>query len=188
MSEFLSFKEKDKLFDLEFLKKNCLEIHAFGLGFIQIKLSFHHRLHIYCPDVKVTSGEEEVHDHRYDFKSEILRGEIENLIYDINEGDTHLIHFENCRPEKLEKTKEPRPCTLKFSHSFLLKEGSSYVLDKDLLHKVRAKYAITFLTRKNPEKDLARVIQKKEEELICPFSVNLPESELWRLVERELKR
>lgn len=186
MNQNLSPYKLEELFDVEFLKKNALEIHAFGLGFIQIKLSPHHRLHIYCPEVKITTTDEEVHDHRYSFLSHVLKGKLEHSSYALVEGETHLLTYESCKKDI--KIETPLTLTgLKLLESFTLSQGSSYFLHKDTLHQVKAEHTVTFLIRETPSKDLARVIFKKEKQPTCPFSSDLDKELLWKIVERELK-
>lgn len=60
--------------NIDYLKKNHTKIHGFGLGFIQIKLGEVFRLHIYTKEIALTTQDEEIHNHRYDFKSTVLKG------------------------------------------------------------------------------------------------------------------
>lgn len=172
---------------LDYLKRNCVKIHSFGLGFIQIKLNDKERVHVYCPEVVVTTDEEEIHDHRYGFTSKIIKGSLTNIIYGLDMSkDTHLISFESCDPNRPVHNTEKIPCGIKEILAFTVNEGSVYSLDKDTLHRVKADRCITYLIRETPSKDVARVVSEKNKKLVCPFSVNKDEETLWKLVEREL--
>lgn len=168
-----------------YVKANAVKIHSFGLGFIQIKLSDNERIHVYCPEVNITAGEEEVHDHRYDFHSMILKGKLTNKIYRIVDGDDFLVTYENCSPIKAPKTVSPLPCNLKLLSSSEMTKGSGYFMEKDTLHRVETERCITHLKLGPKEKTMAKVIHKKGEAIICPFSANMDEAKLWELVERE---
>lgn len=173
--------------DLKFLKENCKMIHSFGLGFIQIKLNDTQRVHVYTPKVKITTHPEEVHDHRYDFTSEIIKGSLTNEIFQIVQGDDFVLTEENCSPNKNAKmVPKKTPCGVKLISSATMETGSKYFMDKDTLHRVETNRCITFLTRESTLKDFAKVIYPKNVELSCPFSVNKPEDELWKIVEEEL--
>ena len=184
---FSEYKNRNNLLNLDFLKSEAKSVHAFGLGFIQLKLSEHHRLHFYCPEVTLTVGEEDVHDHRYGFKSEVIKGSLENSLFVLDfSQNTHLLREESCNPNRPVENKDNIICGLNELGQFTTLAGSTYSLSKDTLHRVETKRAITFLTREVPTKDAARVVIKANGPVICPFSVNLNEEELWRLIAREI--
>ena len=174
--------------NIDWLKNNHKLIHSFGLGFIQIKINEEFRLHVYCPEATLTSGEEEVHDHRYDFTSYILKGSLTNKIYelDYSKNDFLLIQ-ENCSPNKELNLNSPKEVGLKLVNSSILSQNSSYFMEKDALHRVETSRCITLLKRGLVVKDLANVVYKKGQELKCPFSVNKDSDYLWSIVEKELK-
>lgn len=182
----------NQFLDIKFLKQNAKMIHAFGLGFIQIKLSDTIRLHVYCSDVKITTDPEDLHDHRYNFESHILKGKLVNEIYSIFDGDTHKLSFESCVPGwqknvSNDAVQSINPCSVKLLSLSQLSSGSSYFMEKDTFHRVETERCITIVTREIPSKAMARVITLRgHQELTCPFSVNLPEDILWRIVEREI--
>lgn len=172
----------------DFLKKNCKFIHAFGLGFIQIKLNDTERVHIYTPKVKTTTHPEEVHDHRYAFESKIIKGSLTNKIYQVVEGDKFYLTEENCTPNKtVSESPKCISCNVKLICSTTMEKGTVYFMDKDTLHRVETDRCITFLTRKSIQKDTAKVIFPKEVSLTCPFSVNKSEDDLWKIVKEEIE-
>lgn len=174
--------------DFNFLKQNCKLIHSFGLGFIQIKLNEKERVHIYTKKVKTTTHCEEIHDHRYDFKSEIIKGSLINEIFEIDiNKDSHFLIKENCSPNKKNENQEKISCGIKKIVSTKMEKGTVYWMDKDVMHRVETDRCITFLTRDLISKDFARVIYPIKHELVCPFSANLSEDQLWQIVKEEIE-
>ena len=170
---------------IDYLKKNCSKIHAFGLGFIQIKLGLEDRVHIYCPEAGLTTQEEEIHNHRYNFESSVLKGKLTNKIYEIknsSSGSYRLVN-EACNPdlpkdESFILVEEPILIS-----SFTTTPGEKYFLHKDTFHRVQAEVGtITSLKRGPVEKSQAQVIAPQGLTLTCPFSLNLPEDQLWEIV------
>lgn len=170
------------------MRENCQEIHAFGLGFIQIKLGLSTRVHLYTDKVKQTTEPEEVHDHRYGFTSDVLMGSLTNELYHVNkdpEGNFTLREV-TCK-KGVEGESEPLyHCELKSLGKFIQKAGSSYALQADTFHRVSASEGtLTFLTRDPPPyPEHARVVGKRDRPLVCPFSANtFTVEELWGIYE-----
>lgn len=175
--------------DLDTLKKNCKMIHAFGLGFIQLKLSEDTRLHFYVPEVNKTGGDTESHNHRYGFTSRIVKGYLTNELYAFKPTmiGNYLMVNEACDPNKPKSTKDPERGKLILLASHEMTAGSVYTMEQDTLHMVRTERAITYLMRHPGEfKDFAQVVHHESVDLICPFSANMPEKDLWEIVEREI--
>lgn len=167
---------------LESLKKNCTLIHYFGLGFIQIKLGDMWRIHVYTDKLPAIVDEEDVHNHRYDFKSRILHGTFKQELFEVIAGDTHTLEDESCKKDG-GSINPPRPCSLKKLFAQEMRQGSEYVIERDTYHRVSSKNAITLLERSVVEKEFAQVIREKDGLKICPFSKVVPEDELWGIVE-----
>jgi uncharacterized protein YlzI (FlbEa/FlbD family) len=178
------------ILDINYLKENCTQIHSFGLGFIQIKLGEINRVHIYCKEAGLTTQEEEIHNHRYDFESMVLKGELENKIYQVEHNPAGLYQQinESCNPNV---PKDIVPVIVnepKMIAQFITSVGKKYFLNKDTFHRVQAlEDTITVLTRGPVVKEQAQVVSRIDQELICPFSVNLPEDKLWELVREKIK-
>jgi hypothetical protein len=174
----------EKVTNLEWLWENKQLVHYFGLGFIQLKLSPSERVHFYTTELNKTVGDEEIHDHRYDFVSTIVKGRFSQTIYDVNivgmdKTYTHLISEETCSTEKQDDpalwcaTAEP------FYHSFY-EPGQSYFMDSSTFHTVEAEHGtVTYLRRTDYKKKLANVVRPVGQPLVCPFSVKLTEDEIF---------
>lgn len=171
--------------DINWLKRHCQMIHAFGLGFIQLKLNDRYRLHFYTKNTAITSQPEEVHNHRYNFKSKILKGSLTNTVFDVVAGYDYQAVEESCRRD-YKVVSQPVVCSIAESLSFTLKVGSHYKMNHMTYHKVSSDRAITLLTRDALVKPTATVIHHRDKELICPFSANLPVSDLWEIVYSEI--
>ena len=163
------------------LIRHCTKIHYFGLGFIQIKLSDSQRVHIYTQKLPAIVGDEEVHDHRYNFTSEIIRGSFRQDIYEMVEGTTHIMEYESCTAD-VEAPKESTLCGLQKILTMNLVVGSIYSVDHSVFHTVASDNAITLLTREGYSKEFARVISPIDLPAVCPFSQSIQEEDMWEIV------
>ena len=176
--------------NVEAIRQQCYEIHAFGLGFIQIKLTPQSRLHLYTSAVRVTTEPEDVHDHRYGFTSTILQGAITNDIFHVDPGGKDFTISEvTCKPGESGEDRPLFNCGVTYLGSFTMTEGSIYTLAADTYHRVHAlEGTVTFLRRDDPFKEFARVARQKDQALVCPFSANVfSEDELWSIYEKAVR-
>lgn len=181
---------------LEDLKKRAKKIHYFGLGFIQIKLNNHERVHFYTTTLPPIVDMEEVHDHRYDFYSFVLSGVYHHELFELREGSTHVLTEETCvdpnvittKPSKTLHETPSHPCSIIKTGEVWMKEGSHYFIEKNVLHRVSTENAITFLIRESPTKERARVVYKEGAPRVCPFRDIVSEELLWDIVAQELKK
>lgn len=174
-----------KYLSVDYLKNNHTKIHAFGLGFIQIKLGEVERVHVYTAKVSLTTTEEEIHNHRYNFTSTILKGTLKNKIYQVeaNENGKFMLIDEACNPNVAKSDKKLRVNQPKLITEFNTGIGQSYHIDKDVFHQVEAlEGTITLVERGPVVKSMAQIIYPEDISTTCPFSSNLPEEELWKIV------
>lgn len=170
------------------LQKNHTKIHFFGLGFVQVKMNDDSRYHFYHPELEAFA--ENPHNHRYYFTSTVVRGSLRNHIWEFTThqptpGDVPaILRYESCDPAT--KVPDPRcPVRVKKVSTFDVHEGSSYYLDANTFHQVERLGdgpCITHLVRGPKVDDLAGVVCLEGKEDLCPFSRNLSEDELWRIV------
>lgn len=187
-----TIEKNEKCLNLDWLRQNCEKIHCFGLGFIQLKLkqpdgSPRKRIHFYSKDLPITAGIEDVHNHRYGFTSEILRGVLGQKFYRIVDHEkTHVLEKESCN-SLIKIEDEGRICGIKMISEHCHSAGCCYRLTSDTFHRVYSNFAITMLTLGHIVCDHAEVVRKLNQPKVCPFSVNMPENDLWDIVDSLLK-
>lgn len=72
---------------------NEVEPVFFDLGFIECKISDKERIHFYHPELKIpVNALDNVRNHRYDFVGKVLRGHLQNKIYNFFDGK-HNTHY-----------------------------------------------------------------------------------------------
>jgi hypothetical protein len=172
---------------LEHLKARTTMIQYFGLGFIQVKLGPTYRLHFYTKDLPPIIGEEDVHNHRYGFRSTILHGTFTHKLFKLTDGDAYILEDENCREGFVSAT-PPRPCGIESLGTASYGPGERYAITSEEFHLVTTTNAITLLERGPVEKELAQIVRPAGAPKVCPFSQKIDERELWEIVGRMLKK
>jgi hypothetical protein len=157
----------------------------FGLGFIQLKVDQTHRYHFYHNSLEPIVPDDEIHDHRYSFKSHILQGTFIQLLYnfvpDLN--GTHEIQSVDCQGPS-DQTFEKSHGNLTLINRSTYNTGSSYWINADVLHTVIAtNNAITLLERAAVTKQYARVARPIGAETVCPFSAPIGADRCWELIQ-----
>ncbi len=178
--------DKENYRDVELIRKNCIKIHAFGLGFIQIKLNKDENIHLYTSRVKKTVGKEEIHTHVRSFDSVCLQGKITNYIYGVcpvSRGDYELVRT-SCQPDFTPSYREE--VEIYENIRFEIVAGSRYSLEQSVFHRAEAEEGtITHVTKQGEpltKFGLANVVRPKKTIPICPFSANVfTEEELWQI-------
>jgi hypothetical protein len=171
--------------DASWLKANHKMLHYFGLGFIQLKIDDERRMHFYTPELPPIVPEEDVHNHRYDFSSTIVKGEFHQELFNLMDGDTHIIEQESC--QEGQHTAGGQPCAIMLASRHSYPIGSRYWLSHTMLHRVQAENCVTFLERSPYAKPLADVVRPKGAFKVCPFSQKIEVEQLWAIVEKMLK-
>lgn len=170
--------------DIDYLKSTGAVPNWFGLGFIQLKLNEEERMHFWHPSLTPDVSEEEIHDHRYTFTSQILKGTMihETWTFEQHMFGSHEMVDVSCDPEL--PVTNPRKFTGHPIHTgtYHLTVGSSYKFPINEFHRTKTESCVSFLTREPDRKDFARVIRKKGEPEICPFSNPKPAEELWDVI------
>lgn len=160
--------------------------HYFGLGFIQLKIDETRRYHFYHPTIMPILDEEEIHNHRYDFTSTVVKGRLFNEIFDY-ESDAFSEEglFEvSCKKE--DAGKEPvlideviKRNVVNFSCS----SSDHYDMKHFMFHRIRyIEPTITFLERGPILSQYARIIKPKNEPAVCPFSKIMSQEEIWEII------
>lgn len=179
---------KYELANIDWIKKNHQKIHYFGLGFIQVKLSDTERLHFYTDELPKTVQQEEIHNHRYNFVSKILFGEMLHYIYEVDENPNgeYLLTKESCNEDN--KLNDPG-ISVNIEQVFMTKYKTSqkYYINHNTFHNVSCEDGtITHLKRTAYQKDFADVIHRKDKPTVCPFSIKVDEKDLFDIVARNL--
>lgn len=174
----------NKYLDIDYLKSIDNKPYYFGLGFIQLKINKSQRIHFWHPELIKTADDEEIHDHRYDFNSTILKGKLKNEIftYNDNEYGNYSLKSVSCTKDSEENPKFIKNVDIKLVTSYEVLEGQEYFLNKDSFHKTYTDGCVSFLERGDITKEYANVISYKDKNLICPFSVEYSEDYIWKLI------
>jgi hypothetical protein len=167
---------------LDWLKKYTEKIHFFGLGFIQLKVNATLRFHFYTKRLVSIMPTEEIHNHRYNFTSYILKGELRNEIFDVVPGDGYFLSETDCKEGSTPHVGHMSWAVIP-AIDVTLAPGSSYYLKHHTYHRVSSDNCITKLEIGSPMKDRAGVCRPKGAKAVCPFSCKTPEDALWDIVE-----
>lgn len=168
------------------LKGAHAKIHFFGLGFIQVKVGERDRYHFYSRELTALVPPEEIHDHRYEFMSTVLKGIFSQEIYSVTPDpkSKYELRYVSCEPDVVAPTERTKvlPELLSKTH---FNRGSQYTLMPSAFHRVIpcTDNTITLLQRETKTKKFARVVSSTKEE-VCPFSKVIPDDELWAMVQK----
>lgn len=143
------------------------------------------RMHFYTAELPAIV-DEGIHNHRYDFKSTILKGEFEQQLYQAVDGDDYIREYESCK-EGVEAVQPGVPCGIFWTGTHHYQAGSSYSLNSKTFHEVYAKWCVTLVERASPVHQYAEVIRPKGSPKVCPFSQKVEEARLWAIVEEMLR-
>jgi hypothetical protein len=184
MTDFTQLDRKT-LLDVDFLRKSGAKPDWFGLGFIQMKFDLTSRMHFWHPALAADVGEEELHDHRYDFRSRVLHGTTTHEVYDFVSdaaGDLGLFHV-SCK-----KGDESEPAfqvagRVEAAGSYTMVAGSEYTFPHRQFHRIRATECITLVHRAPVVKEFASVVKPIGAAHVCPFHREIGEDELWHYIE-----
>lgn len=172
------------LFDVDGLRASGAKPAWFGLGFIQLKLEKDARLHFWHPRLLADTSEEELHDHRYRFRSHILVGEIvhEEWFLDPDAEGDHEQVLVSCKPGEEAPPVPVGRGNVRKGSVYTMRAGSEYEFSETGFHRIRATRAVTYLERGPVVKEYANVIRPAGAGSVCPFARSVPEEELWECI------
>jgi len=138
-----------------------------------------------------------IHDHRYSFTSEILKGTLRNTLYTFKEVDyetNYMVKYKNMLG-KIDYTDYGRTMhenvELHEVCLFETKAGKSYYLDRSAFHTAEAvtSKVITCMSRPNDEpwEAMSRFILRKDKIYESVYSRPKTESECWEIIEDTIK-
>lgn len=179
-----------KYLDLDYLRYQQAKPQWFGLGFIQMKISNERRLHFWHPDLAPNLGNaEEVHNHRYDFTSSVIKGEMENEVWEMvyDEAGDYRLWRVSCQPGNADSAEMVGPMTVADVATYTIRTGGSYTMPQPIFHRSFPKgHTVTMLKRGKVTEDYAYVIRSATAQHNCPFAVSIPEPVLWERIEEIL--
>ncbi len=174
-----------KLPHIRELKRSLATPQWFGLGFIQLKVSDRERYHFWHPELPPEVQHEEVHNHRYDFTSTVLRGTLRNEIYSFTvdtQGSSRCLEV-SCKPGT--DTLVGPVGNINWLMTSIYEEGASYMMRAETLHRSAASgFVVTKLVRNDPRMERATVVAGKDAVLRCPFTTQIEEARLWEMIEQ----
>lgn len=171
--------------DINYLRALGVQPSFFGLGFIQFKIDERKRLHLWHPEfLELTGGvyDDEWHDHRYPFQSQVLVGSITNQLaahVDASNGEYEVWEV-CCEGNGADRAGNAHLFEV---GTFITGVGETYSLHQDALHKATAERCMTLQNRLDaPSKLKARVVTK-DYRSPNPFSINVSSKRLWEIME-----
>jgi hypothetical protein len=186
-----------QILDIDWLRRMSLENNTppywFGLGFIQLKLTADTRIHFWLPWLRGTEREE-IHNHRYNFTSCVLRGSLHKEIFSVtpfpsysSASPKHELFITNCAPGTEGEETQVSPVRCQKIAEFDLFEGSIYWFGHDQFHTTEGtEFAVTYLERESKAKSDAKVVKLCGASTTCPFAKTLPVDEIWQHIEKAL--
>lgn len=176
----------DKFTNIDYLKANNQRLYYFGLGFIQLVLNKYERVHFYNTNLIATN--DEIHNHRYNFESTVLKGELENKKWNLISGNDYILTNESCNKDKELTNKISIEVGVDIIESKTIWFDESYNMFYNEFHSVSYnRNTITYLKRGDIITDYAQVIYKKDSIPTCPFSTVYNDHKLWELIEDTIK-
>lgn len=178
---------------------NNAEPYWFGLGFIQLKLSDRYRIHFWLPEIPHPEREE-IHNHRYDFTSTVLAGELVHQVYHVEKHEgcfrnvyQEMKHFEifetDCSPSKEGTVEKVTPVNILTMGTYHLSAGTEYTFPFCSFHTTElTKWAVTFLRRWPRMLEHASVVREKGKGSVCPFRDKMSPGACWAFIELALER
>ncbi|WP_367389743.1 hypothetical protein [Lewinella sp. LCG006] len=129
--------------------------------------NFSLRLHIW-DDFNYPEFKSDIHNHRWDFCSVVLKGVIEETVYSkiLDEGDLIEMDFSTSK-NSTRKYKRKNNATLIPRYKTRLEQGMCYTKFSDELHDVvsLSSYSATLMLRMDDEKDYSSIFLKSNQNL-----------------------
>ena len=170
---------------MDYLRGLGAKPHYMGLGVIKLPINQRYSFHFYSERAEIIC--EDPHTHRFGFTSTVIKGVMDNYIYKADSSETptsYVLEYGKCEPgsemELIKDNVEPRVVT-----QFRSTAGTSYTIDKDVIHKIHciSPKVITFLKKDSKESDSGYFIVDTENRSPCPLSFPKPVAECWDIIE-----
>jgi len=183
---------------VDYLKSFGVEPHYMGLGVVKLPITPMNSFHFYCDQTEQIC--DDPHTHRFGFTSTLVKGSMENLVYEARASDKetpYVLEYGQCEPnanmEIIQRNIEPL-----ITGRFITTQGSSYTLDSKCIHRIicLTDKVVTFL-EKNPD-DILKAgrrlrdpgenwfIVNDQERFPCAFSQPKTPERCWEIIEYTL--
>ena len=162
-------------------------------GYIQMPVTGHTRLHVF-PDIEIAKRKTfvPIHDHRCDFESDVLLGEIDHAVYRVAfiAHGSYMCHFVQGRRPWLQHA--DAICAATVATLTRVRAGETYALPARVMHEIRwTGLAVTLLTKiANYPNIQARVLVPIGVEPDNDFDRETANAQevLWAIVDRAVAR
>lgn len=164
--------------------------HYLGLGVIKCRIGNDRAYHFYCDRAEVLV--DQIHDHRFSFKSTIVAGSLKNYIYEITGSDPEsTLQVERGRCEVgahrsivVHNAKMVEVC------NFTSAEGSSYYMPYNTLHQIErlTPVVITYLEKEPFSQFEPRFVVDTSQPRVCAMSKPKTQDECWEIIEYAIDR
>lgn len=141
-------------------------------------------MHFWHEDIEIDT-EEELHDHRYDFKSTPIRGSITNELFSFlpDTSGEYYNHAVSCS-KLIHLDEEPVRGSITKLGSFLTNKGASYTITSNVFHRATTtKNAVTLLERAEVIHEYAHVVTTTPTNPPCLFTTPYSQSQMWEMME-----
>ena len=163
--------------------------HYMGLGVVKYPFRKNQSYHFYSDKAKVLV--EDIHEHRFSFTSNVIKGKLKNYIYDIcgaNPASTLRVERGECAPD-VKRDIIASNINLIELCTFVTEPGQEYHIHYTTLHRIECltTKVITLLNKELPfAQTTPRFITDTANPSVCAFSQPKPTSECWEIIEYTL--
>lgn len=172
---------------VDWLKENDGYPHYSGLGAIKCRLKYNRAYHFYSDHSPTLVNR--IHDHRFGFTSTIIKGKLENTIYEIDgQNPESILQVERgeCKRGAEQKIIMPN-ANVKKLVSFTTGIGESYHIEYDTLHQINqmTPAVITYLMKEPVSQLEPRLVIDTSIPRVCSWPPKT-QKECWEIIEYTL--
>lgn len=162
--------------------------HYLGLGVIKCRIGNDKAYHFYCDRAPCIVNQ--IHDHRFSFKSTTVAGRLRNIIYEIDGQDSNSplqVERGECKAGA-EREILVKNANLVEVERFVTAPGESYFIKHDTLHRIEHldSVTITFLEKQPFAKMEPRFVVDTSLPFVCAQSQPKTQDECWEIIEYAL--
>ncbi len=171
------------------LRKLDGKVSYMGLGVIKYKFRNNRAYHFYSEMAPAIV--EDIHEHRFNFTSKVVKGALKNYIYDVQGQDknsTLQVERGECTANAERTTEVPNANIVELCN-FVTEEGQSYYIHYTTLHRIECltPKVITLLDKELPNvQENPRFVIDTNNPSVCAFSQPKSEQECWEIIEYTL--